>query len=381
MKFFVISLLLSLNISFAQTLYETIESEVLGTSRELKIQLPRNYEDNPEQSYPLIVVFDGDYLFEVVAGNVDYYSYWGDMPEAIVVGVNQVDSKDQDYMMSLKDYLPSKTGAQFYDFIENELIIFMNENYRSLNFRMAVGHGKSANFINYFMFNTSPVFNAYVALSPSLSYNMEENLTRRLGMESKAKTFYYLATATLDFKQNKNEAIALNSKISALENSTFLYAYDNFEDATHYSLVAQAIPKALQNIFIVFQPISMKEYKDYILPSEDSPVAYLIEKYDMIESLFGIEKQILVNDFRAIAAAIENTEQFELYRDLAKLANTHYPDSTIASYYLARHYEELGRLKKAMNIYYSAYMLDDIEGYSKDDMLERADEIKTEYGY
>ena len=381
MKFFVISLLLSLNISFAQTLYETIESEVLGTSRELKIQLPRNYEDNLEKSYPLIVVFDGDYLFEVVAGNVDYYSYWGDMPEAIVVGVNQVNSKAQDYMMSLKDYLPSKTGAQFYDFIENELIVFMNENYRSLNFRMAVGHGKSANFINYFMFNTSPVFNAYVALSPSLSYNMEENLTRRLGVESKAKTFYYLATATLDFKQNKNEAIALNSKISALENSTLLYAYDNFEDATHYSLVAQAIPKALQNIFIVFQPISMKEYKDYILPSEASPVAYLIEKYDMIESLFGIEKQILVNDFRAIAAAIENTEQFELYRDLAKLANTHYPDSTIASYYLARHYEELGRLKKAMNIYYSAYMLDDIEGNSKDDMLERADEIKTEYGY
>ena len=58
MKFFVISLLLSLNISFAQTLYETIESEVLGTSRELKIQLPRNYEDNLEKSYPLIVVFD-----------------------------------------------------------------------------------------------------------------------------------------------------------------------------------------------------------------------------------------------------------------------------------------------------------------------------------
>ena len=172
MKFFVISLLLSLNISFAQTLYETIESEVLGTSRELKIQLPRNYEDNLEKSYPLIVVFDGDYLFEVVAGNVDYYSYWGDMPEAIVVGVNQVNSKAQDYIMSLKDYLPSKTGAQFYDFIENELIVFMNENYRSLNFRMAVGHGKSANFINYFMFNTSPVFNAYVALSPSLSYNM-----------------------------------------------------------------------------------------------------------------------------------------------------------------------------------------------------------------
>ena len=83
MKFFVISLLLSCNLSFSQTIYESIESEALGTTRELKIQLPRNYEANEDQAYPLIIVFDGDYLFEVVAGNVDYYSYWKDMPDAL----------------------------------------------------------------------------------------------------------------------------------------------------------------------------------------------------------------------------------------------------------------------------------------------------------
>ena len=72
MKFFVISLLLSFHLTFSQTLYESIESEELGTTRELKIKLPRDYNVNESQSYPLIIVFDGDYLFDVVVGNVDY---------------------------------------------------------------------------------------------------------------------------------------------------------------------------------------------------------------------------------------------------------------------------------------------------------------------
>ena len=100
----------------------------------------------------------------------------------------------------------------------------------------------------------------------------------------------------------------------------------------------------------------------------------------MIKTLFGIEKQILVNDFRAIAAAIERTKQYEYFQDLAKIASKHHPDTIMASFYLARYYEEIGKLKKAMNVYRSAYMLNEIEGYSKDDMLERADEIKAEYG-
>ena len=75
MRFFIILLLFFFQCSFSQIVYEPIESESLGATRELKIQLPRDYELNPDQSYPLIVVFDGDYLFEVVTGNVEYNSY------------------------------------------------------------------------------------------------------------------------------------------------------------------------------------------------------------------------------------------------------------------------------------------------------------------
>jgi len=380
MKFFVLSALLCFNLTLAQTVYESMESESLGTTRQLKIQLPRNYEENSEKYYPLVVVFDGDYLFEVVAGNVDYYSYWEDMPEAIVVGVNQDDSRSEDCYVSMEDYLPSKTGAQFYDFIENELLTFMSENYRSLNFRVAIGHGTTANFINYFLFKNRPVFNAFVALSPTLSLEMQDNLTRRLDLENEYNTFYYLSTASLDIKRNHKQIMALNTNISAIENSSLFYGFDNFDKANHYSLVAQSIPKALQHIFVVFQPINKEEYKKHILTLETSPVDYLIEKYDTIENLFGIEKPILVNDFKAIASAIQKTKQFEYFKDLGKIAGKQHPNTVLASFYMARYYEETGKPKKAMNIYRSAYNLEEVGGYTKDDMIERADQIKQEYG-
>ena len=381
MKLFFISALLCFNLTFAQTVYESIESNALGTKRELKIQLPRNYDSSPDKNYPLIVVFDGDYLFEIVAGNVDYYSYWQDMPEAIVVGVNQVDSRSEDCEISSEDYSPSKSAAQFYNFIENELIPFMTENYRSLNFRVVVGHGETANFMNYFLFNNQLIFNSFVALSPSMSPRMGDNLTRRLGHENDSNTFYYLSTAALDIKRNKKKIMELNTKLSALQNTNLLYAFDNFENANHYSLAAQSIPKALESIFFVFQPISKTEYKNHILALQTSPVDYLIEKYDMIETLFGIEKQIIINDFRVIAAAIEKTKKFEYYQELGKIASKQHPDTTLSSFYLARYYEETGKQKKAMNIYRSAYTLEEVEGYSKDDMLDRADQIKQELGY
>ena len=56
-------------------------------------------------------------------------------------------------------------------------------------------------------------------------------------------------------------------------------------------------------------------------------------------------------------------------------------ETLLGNYYLARYYEESGQSKKAMRTYQSAYMLEEIGGYTKDDMFERADQIKRDFGY
>jgi len=371
---------LCLGVLNAQTIYEEFQSAKLGASRELKIQLPRNYEENSEKRYPLFIVFDGDYLFEPVAGNVDYYSYWEDMPEAIVVGINQVNSRGDDNYYSDQTYFPVESGAKFFEFIGMELIPYIEDTYRTANFRIAVGHGETANFINYFLFKKEPLFNAYMALSPDLAMSMLDNLPTRLS-ELEKKVFYYLATATNDIKPLREEANVLNTRLSALENNNIFFGFNEFNGPTHYSLPAHAIPNALESIFFVFQPISKKEYTERILTLETSPVDYLNEKYEMINKLFNLEKQVLINDFKAIAAAIEKIKLYSEYEALGKLARKEYPDTLLGNYYLGRFYEETGEPKKAMRTYKSAYILEEIGGYTKDDMLDRADAIKRDFGY
>ena len=375
-----ILLFIGVNTISAQTIYEEFESYKLDERRQIKIQLPRNYKDNVDKSYPLFIVLDGDYLFEVVAGNVDYYSYWEDMPEAIVVGINQVESRERDCFYSEQNSLPIDSGASFFEFISMELIPHLIGNYRLADFRIAVGHGETSNFINYYLLKGDPIFQAYINLSPFLATDMFDYIPERL-QKAEKKIFYYLATASNDVKAVQEDTKALNTSIAAIENKNLLYSFDNFEGPTHYSNPAHAIPKALESIFYVFQPISKKEFTERILTLETSPVDYLLEKYKMIEDLFGLEKQILVNDFKAIEAAIQKSEKFEYFETLGKIARKEYPDSLLGNFYLARYFEEKGETKKAMKTYRSAYILEEIGGITKDEMLDRADAIKRDFGY
>lgn len=364
----------------SQAIYKDIYSNKLGEDRQLKILLPRGYNNEDAKKYPLIIVLDGDYLFEAVAGNVDYYSYWEDMPEAIVVGIKQVDHRFDDCMYSEQNSLPVEKGADFFEFIGMELIPFLNDNYKTENFRVAVGHGETASFINYYLLKDQPLFQAYISLSPDLAPDLTTYLTERF-QKLESKIFYYLATSTNDVPQIKSATDELNKGIASIDNKNLLYNFNTFDGPSHYALPAHAIPNALESIFFVFQPISKEEYTETILKLDSSPVEYLQEKYQTIQDLFGIDKPILINDFKAIAAAIEKKEQYEYFEELGKIARKQYPETLLGHYYLARFYEQTGEPKKAMKTYRSAYILEEIGGLTKDMMLDKADDIKADFGY
>jgi hypothetical protein len=261
-----------------------------------------------------------------------------------------------------------------------ELIPYLEKKYQIANFKVAVGHGETANFINYFLLKAQPLFQGYIAISPELAPKMLDYLPEALG-RLQSKTFYYLANTNNDSSSIVKMTQALNTDVSALDNKNLFFKFMSFEGPSHYSVPTHAIPNAIEAVFKVFQPISKDEYKDTILKLETSPVEYLTEKYKIIDELFGIKKQILINDFKAISAAIEKTENFEYYEELGKIARDEYPETLLGSYYLARFYEESGDSKKAMRTYQTGYTFDEIAGITKDMMLEKAELIKTDFGY
>ena len=113
----------SLNVS---KINDTIKSSFLNERRAIEIQLPRSYETDVMKNYPLIIVMDGDYMFNIVSGSVDYLSFWGDIPENLVVGISQRDSRfDDSSNLDPINHIPISSTANFYDFITNELIPYI----------------------------------------------------------------------------------------------------------------------------------------------------------------------------------------------------------------------------------------------------------------
>ena len=378
--FSIVAFILGLNISFAQVIFEDFYSEKLNQDRKLKILLPKGYSDADKKAYPIVLVLDADYMFELVAGNTDYYSYWEEIPEVIVVGVNQSETRFEDVMYSEQNSLPIESGAKFFEFLGMELVPYIQNKYQTEPFNVIVGHGETANFINYYLLKERPLFNAYISISPDLAPDMTGYLNESVANIT-AKIFYYLATSEDDVPQIKTGTEALNAKLKEVNNKNFNYNFKSFEGSGHYTLPSHAIPNALESIFLVFQPITKKEFTETILKLEGSPVDYLVEKYQTINDLFGINKQIILNDFKAVEAAIEKTKNFEYFESLSKLAKKEHPNTMLGHYYLARFYEQTGEPKKAMRTYQAGYGLDEIGDLTKDLMLDKADAIKADFGY
>jgi len=362
-------------ITNAQVIYESFNSSKLGEKRDLKILLPRGYNQEDKTKYPLVIVLDGDYLFEPIIGNIDYQSYWDDMPECIVVGVKQADTRELDFSYSEETFLPAHDGANFFEFIGMDLIPYIEDNFNVANFRMIVGHDLSANFLNYYLFKEFPIFKAYISLSPDFAPEMDTRLQERLA-QLQEDTFYYLATADDDVNALQEKIIAANELFKGIDNPKLHYRFDNFKDANHYSLVGLGIPKAINEIFTLYKPINKLEYIEKVLTFEGGPYNYLVKKYDDIKLFYGFEKKPIENDFRAVATAAKKLDNMEALESLSKMARKEYPDSMISAYYMGMYFEEKGNIKRALQYYQSGLLLNPSEFIDKDMLLEKTYELK-----
>jgi len=364
----------------AQTSYQEVNSSKLGEKRKLKIQLPRSYNQNQTQNYPIILVLDADYLFEPVAGNVDYYSYWEEMPEAIVVGIMQSETRNSDCFYDDANYFPAEQGANFFEFIGLELMPYLDKKYRTAPFIVAVGHEYTANFINYYLFKDPPLFNGYIVLSPDLAPTLEEKIGPRLSSMSQ-QIFYYTATGSNDIKPLRDVTLELNTHLKAVNKENISYYFDDFEGASHYSLVGKAIPSAIEQIFSIFRPITKKDYDEVVMKLKTPVFEYLTTKYNTIENLFGFKIATRENDIIAIATASEKKKDLASFESVAILAMKEYPNTVLGSYYLGKYYELNGEPRKAMRTYQAAYDLEEVGFITVDLLLDTADKIKQDFGY
>lgn len=363
---------------FSQKTTESFKSNTLGETRQITINLPSSYEQNTTKKYPLLILLDGEYLFDPFNGALNYGGYWDDLPETIIVGISQNRNNERidDSNFNQVDGLPIKKGASFFEFIGGELLPYIEKKYRIAPFRIIAGHDTTAGFLNFFLYKDIPIFNAYISLSPELAPEMENRVPEKLS-NLKQPVFYYLSSASGDIRQLKEPIKRLDDNMKKVTNTSINYKYDEFNNASHYSLVLYSIPSALYQIFDAYKPISSSEFSEKIVVLQSGYVDYLINKYDVISKNLGLKIPVRLNDFKAIEAAILRNKAYNELDKLAEIADKNYPKSMLASYELGLMYEKQGDTKKAAQKYQHASQLEEIGNLTKDMMFAKYDDMKS----
>lgn len=149
-----------------------IQSKILSEERAFFIYTPTGYEQSQEK-FPVLYVLDGEGNFFFSSAIVNFLYRTQSIPRMIVVGIPNT-NRMRDFAPSTVTETPGSGGADnFLKFLQNELLPFVEKNYRIQPFRILCGHSLCGMFSIYTLTTKPDLFNAYIAISPYLMWDNE----------------------------------------------------------------------------------------------------------------------------------------------------------------------------------------------------------------
>ena len=205
---------------FSQKLIEkNLDSDMLETKRNIKIYLPKGYEEEDGKNYPLAIVFDSEYLFDTYVGNSILFAAKDKAPKQIVVGISMDKTRKKDTYFNTKNGSLTGSNIAFYQFVRDEVLFYMESNYRTSPFISLIGEGTSANLISHYLKESVPFINSYICINPTFSdfigqqlqsYNLKKFL-------KEDNTFYLYTNNSSSFSVKKQTKIGeLQAGLSSL---------------------------------------------------------------------------------------------------------------------------------------------------------------------
>ena len=237
-----------------------LPSKVLGEERTILISAPFGYAAGAER-YPVLYLTDGDaHLFHTRA-TVDFLARNGVIPDLIVVGVANTD-RTRD-LTPTRWARPGQGGrspaasgggaGKFLDFFAQELIPFVEGRYRTAPYRILAGHSLGGLFALTAMTERPEIFNAFVAASPSLSWDGDtvlRQLAKRLQSPAELKRTLFVTMADEEAGDPHPTGFdRLRSILGAAKAPGLAWEAKLMEDEDHGTVVLRSHYWGLRKIF------------------------------------------------------------------------------------------------------------------------------------
>lgn len=255
---------------------DSIESKVWNEKRDIKVFLPLEYFDS-ESKLPVMYILDGQSreMFSYCSAIVDYLIAANLLKPFILVGISTYDrvyeltptpngtknkySKDQKFGGAPKTI----------SYIENELIPYVKEKYRTNDFSVILGHSLGASLATNIFIKNHALFNAYILASPNYTFDNEflvRELKSMLDQAKSLQSFFYLGYGNSDETETKFKPSIEKVKtlFSSKVYSGFSWKMKMIPSKSHAITPFEAFPSGLIELNDFLRLKDVKFYELYI---------------------------------------------------------------------------------------------------------------------
>jgi predicted alpha/beta superfamily hydrolase len=322
-----------------------IHSDILNEDRHFLVYLPDNYSSS-QMKYPVIFLLDGDYFFLPTAGMVEFLSKINKAPKMIVVAIVNTD-RFRDFSPPTRDADnpdPSDTGdgARFLAFLKDELLPYMNTNYRTETYHIFVGHSLGGLFVIHTLLSEPQLFGAYISISPALFWNGGSEVTKAgkvFDRQMSLKKYLYMTYSEGDGSNTRSSTDKLVNILETQAPKDFKWKFAFMPNDRHNSSPLRSTYDGLELLF------SRWEY----LGEDDS--GKLVQHYASLSEKFGFEckptEDAAASVGRNLVRKGNLPEAIKVYQYIVKI----YPHSADAYERLGEAYMKAGNTTLAIESY------------------------------
>ncbi len=274
-------------VTLPHTEMKLITSKENNVDYKLFISLPEGYSVKEHysyrKSYPVLYLLDPDVEFALAENIARTMINYDTTKPFIIVGIgyrnqdlNVMDSKefwDRWTKNRARDYIPIHvqkgkedfeggdheykglsflTGgsSKFKDFIEKELIPYINQTYRTTNERALVGQSQAGLFATWMMLEYPSIFEKYIILSPSLWVENHQILRQANKLQFSGKITAYFAVGSMEYDSRGSMINDLKEFYELLpKRKSFKSKLEIIENENHVSMVPAALTKGFKYLF------------------------------------------------------------------------------------------------------------------------------------
>lgn len=373
-------------------LIDSVYSSVLNESREFYVEVPKDYNPDNDYKYPVAIILDGEFQFNALQIVHDYYS-GGFVPEMVLIGVSNAKNRNRDLTPSKLDketappYLQDTGGADiFLQFIEKELLPYVEEKYPVSTYRTLIGHSYAGLFTVNTLLKRPELFDNYLAIDPSMDWDNQILVRESRDLLSKGdyknkSLFVSLGgqlhmsntNITLDnvMKDSTELTLFARSNIEFTEvvkenkkNGLQLY-WKFYPNDLHGTIPLPSVRDGLIDLFSWYQMEHINRFNDPETPKDE--LSTIIKKREQkLKEHFGYDEPpypaYLLNTLGYMSMDMGQPEKAFMYFNF----NTeYYPESANSYDSLADYYEAQGDKQKALENVKKAYAISGSDYHKK----------------